>query len=1095
MNRTERMLMNRSRQQGQTLIIAILILGVLLILGVAFAGIISRNITETGRSAQRTVASDLSQAGIKFAHDQMLNGSLGADWRPANTALTVDGAGFTKDPDALYLRPGSGFFVEVDPVGKPGYLVEDLGGPDYLGAYSRVGFGKGRSLLRVRYSPSAYDAFGASTGALRDAGKARGHIIIESVGRAGAIDDQGRIDPSKLLDRNVQATLFADGNAVRNGLGVLKAVDAGVTNSRRMIAFASIGFMESARYITNKYNRSQSAQIGTPTSAAGPLFNSAVGIGATYEGNDVNVPQQFGRNQSGAATIAVDQGRWDLLPGGGSIWVNGSLEVFGQSDIFINRQLGESINVTDGIRPANNSSAVNLHIFGLDGTSTNWREWQVGLGDPVNSPQLVAGNGLNSNNANFSTLGGVIKDGRLLSDLPGFNRMTAVKAAPSVSATDPQTGDNRYRELSQRTGALGTNGHLAGEFGHGEGVYVDSPERGNRSLADQRKGLDPLKSLPNDWLNPNNASSQGWQGQYYIPNAPYVRLLPDGFEIIRDSRSSSATWKDVNGVDTAQTLCRYWIRTIGNQNYIVNSIANPAFDPLTGNFATNGQLFNGVLLFEGDVRVRGVIPTDQQLTLVSMGSIYIEGSITKGIFDPWTNTVLTRPSTSLCALLAKDFVTINPTMFFGPEVGESPKPKTTNPLPNTPNPIELDGTSSPELLMTSEMLLNPVGNNPANWTTFAEQYVPSGGLGEPGALDSNILVSVSADDNGPGFLGMDIISGTFRDATPTATRYLYPRAYLGVLNNDASPYFGGAGNIPSYGLGDPALNAYPKFQTWAMPLVNLQTPGGVAPYNSAGSRKLEMNPAAIEGLYDLSVQDPTFFRMFLNPVGGQPTKNVLIARTAITPFDVRIEAVMYAENGSFFVIPGQWFNTNPEDTRANFEQNYTPSDTTDDLNTAALDYDPGQTVTVAGVTSSRRLLAQQRRVENFGASAEVPFYGEPLACRITMVGSISENMTAPMAMQTEWLKKWGWMPRRIGGTGRILPAQHVPTGYSVATNLAVPNLNLIYDPVLATAAVPVSDAANAVLQSVRRDNQGRILPPAPRLPVSPTLAYFGDINP
>jgi hypothetical protein len=1078
MNEMNKVAITRSRDRGQTLIIAILILGVLLILGIAFAGIISRSISSTGTSARRTLAGDVAQAGIKYAHAQMLNSALGADWRPQVTPLGVDVAGFTKDPDALYLREATGFQVEIDPVGRPGFYVQDLGGPDYLGSYTRIGFDKGRSLVRVRYAPSAYDQFSSATGALRDSGKARGHIVIEAVGRAGALDDQGRIDPSQLLSSSVQAGLFADGNALRDGLGAIKAADAGVINSRRMIAFASVGMLESARYITDIYKTNRAAEIGFPTAGALGIFTDRSGVGATYEGAEVAVARILGSNVSGLASLPVDQGRWDLLQGGGSLYSNTGIEIHGRNDVFFNDALGEHWSVVNGVKPANDSSSITFHVFDLNANAQNWREWNIGLGDPINSPQTFAAGQLNSNNPQFSTMFGLLQDGRSGEDAAGYNRQTKVKAAPSITSTNPQSGLNRYRELTERTGRANANGTLAGQFGHGEGVYVDSNERGNRRGSDASKGFDPQKSLPNDWLNANNAASQGWQGPYYIPNAPHVKLLPDGFEIRRDTRSVSPFWQDAAGASTGNTYCRYWVRRVAGVDYIVDSVANPGFDPLTGDFTTNGQMFNGVLLFEGDVRVRGVIPTDQQLTLVSMGTIYIEGSITKGIFDPWSNALLTRPSSSMLALMAKDYVTVNTTMFFGPKVGESPKPKSTSPLPNTPNPIEIDGSSS--IVMNTELLLNPVGNNPSTWLPYASTYTAADGTG---SMASDLILAVSADDNGPSFLGMDITAGAFNNASATGN-FLFETVLNGVLTNGAAGTYPTPvpANIPEYGLADPTVNAYPKFESWAMTLFD--PAGGFAAYAPA-QRKLQGTAVNASGIYDLAMQDTTDFRLALNPIGSQPSKNVLLARTAITPADIRIEAVIYAQNGSFFVIPGQWFNTNPDDLRASFEASYTPADNTDDLNTSLLTYGGGANL----------LTAQQRRYERFGTSPEVPFYGEPLAVRISIIGSISENMPAPMSMQAEWLKKWGWMPRRLGGSGRSLPSQHVNGGVLLAGQLTVPNLNLVYDPVLATAAVPVNATATSPLQAVRLDAAGRMLAPAPRLPVSPTLAYFGDINP
>ncbi len=1069
--------LTRSRKRGQTLIIAILILGILLILGIAFAGIISRSISSTGTSARRTLASDLAQAGIKYSHSQMMNSALGADWRPPTTQFTAVG-GFTKDPDAMYLRPASGFQVEIDPVGRPGFFVTDLGGPDYLGAYSRVGFDKGRALVRVRYAPSAYDQFSSVTGALRKAGKARGHFVIESAGRSGVVDDQGRVDPSQLLSASVQVTGFADGNAVRNALGGIKAADAGVINTRRMIAFASVGMLESSLYITDKNGTGRAAEIGFPAADGVGIFNNRAGVGATYEGSIVEVPRVYGSNVSGLAVLPVDQGRWDLLQGGGSIYSNTSVEVHGANDIFVNGALGEQVNVVNGIRSANSSSSITFHVFDLNANAQTWHEWNTGLGNPVNSPQTLAAAQLNSNNPQFSTMFGLLQDGRTGEDAAGYNRQTKVKAAPSITTNNPQSGLNRYRELTERTGQANANGTIAGQFGHGEGVYVDSNERGNRRGSDASKGFDPQKSLPNDWLNPNNSASQGWQGPYYIPNAPHVRMLPDGFEIRRDTRSASPFWQDVVGNSTGNTYCRYWVRTVAGQSYVVDSISHPAFDPLTGSFETAGRIFNGVLMFEGDVRVRGVIPTDQQLTLVSMGSIYIEGSITKGIVDPVSGALLTRPSSSMLALLAKDYVTVNTTMFFGPKVGESPKPKSTNPLPNTPNPIELDGSGS--IVMNTEFLLNPVGNNPSNWLPYASTYTAADGTG-PMATD--VIVSASADDNGPSFLGMDITAGAFNRPSATGA-FLFETVLNGVLTNGAAATYPTPvpTNIPEYGLTDPTVNAYPKFESWAMTIFD--PAGGFGAY-VPGQRKLEATNLNASGVYDLAMQDTTDFRLALNPIGGQPSKNALVARTAITPADVRIEAVIYAQNGSFFVIPGQWFNTNPDDLRAAFEASYTPGDNTDDLNTGLLNYGGGGNL----------LQAQQRRYEQFGASSEVPFFGEPLAVRISIIGSISQNMPAPMSMQSEWLKKWGWMPRRLGGSGRSLPSQHVQGGVLAAGQLAVPNLTVVYDPVLATAAVPLNATATSPLQAVRLDSEGRILAPAPRLPVSPTLAYFGDINP
>jgi hypothetical protein len=140
----------------------------------------------------------------------------------------------------------------------------------------------------------------------------------------------------------------------------------------------------------------------------------------------------------------------------------------------------------------------------------------------------------------------------------------------------------------------------------------------------------------------------------------------------------------------------------------------------------------------------------------------------------------------------------------------------------------------------------------------------------------------------------------------------------------------------------------------------------------------------------------------------------------------------------------------------------------------------------------------------------MPFYGEPLDVRITVVGAIAENMPPPISQQMEWVRKWGWIPREHGASGEAIPWTHVPHAiagvsppaadfkieYDVSTSggdVFVPNLNIVYDPMLASGKFEgfESTAGN---DYVRMDDSGRPLPPMPRLPVSPTLSYFGEVK-
>lgn len=1032
-------MMGRSNNRsGQTMIIALLILGVLLILGFVFTGLIARNIRQSSQSHQRTVANDLAEAGIRLAHYQLLNSELGADWKPENTPPPMDAQGISRDPDALYLRQATNF-----PLRSGADPVIDKGGPDGLGPYSRFSFDKGRALVRVRYAPADFGNFTAPSGAMKQPGKARSYLILEAIGRPGRVNTN---DPSTLTRKGVKVGLFMAGQEalMRASLGELKQTDVTVAESRKVMAFASIGIIETARFITNVHRVSNPAEIGSLTAAA--VGNDRDGLGITYENQPVNISTQYGGdlfNKNGTF----------LFMGTGSLYSNAALKIHGNHRVMLNQSLGDFWGSADSIRPANAASSMDLIVAGPAGTNVY----------ALNSTQL------DSRNPNFLTYQGMLRDGQNDADPEGFTRSNPYKDPPSIIRTDPSTNSNRYVVMTRDSGTV-IFGRNSGRWGHGSGVYVDCRERGNLADETQREQSGVLRSLQADWLNPNNSASQAWQGPFYRPLAPYVRLLPDGFEIIRDSRARERFWRLEDGTRTTFARCRYRLRQImvgGNlQTYIINSIKSPNLADLPAgslqntDFVNSGRPFNGVIFFEGDVRVRGVIPTNHQLSVVSMGSIYIEGSITKGVVTE-SGATLSEPSTSMLMLMAKDYVTINTTQFFAPAPGEDPKAKNADKLPDTPNPVELDLTETPQLTLQAQFLLNSVPNatngtiasNPTTWKPFATQYTE---FGSRAALTPNMLLTHAADDDGPSLISLSIAAQTFADTLGSVTApYLFARS--AIFNTEVGALFSGTGNIPIYGLTQPARNAFPRFETIGLPLADQTYTYTNRQMSKAGSAW---------GNYALGVQDETHFTLKLTALGGLSTKNYELARAAVVPHDIRIEAALFAEEGSFFVIPGPAFNTNIQDRRDVFD---------------------------ADVSSVGLAVAQQRRFENFGSSPSAPFYGEPLNVRISIVGAVSENMPPPMSVQAEWQRKWGWMPRYIGGTSRLIPEVHVPNGYNVQganpQNRFVPNIVINYDPALALASadglVPIRTTPDGLWT----------LPPMPRLPVSSTLVYFGEAQP
>ncbi len=1010
-------------RDGQTLIIALIVLGVLLLMSFVFLGVVSRNLTQTSQMANRSTAADLAEAGVRYAHSQLMYTELGADWRGGVTA-----AFGAQDPDFDYLQ---------------GDML--TGGPDGKGAFSRVDFKNGRALVRVRYAPSDANVFQTDPGGpLRQPGKVRNYLVIESVGRPGVINSN---DPT-----------------------TVRRVDR--TEQFKLIAFATTGIVDHARFIHNKDRVTRPAEIGRPPE-----------LGAYFGSEAVRVPTLMGDQIANLISTGTD------VRLGGSIRSNADLVIYGELVTRLNPSLGDSILVNGILRGADAASRLIVQQSRYDSTTHTWGDDQIDL---VNNPSSPSEPSLNSRNAQFRTLQGLIRDGINSMDRDGFPRSVGYLAPPSMLLSDPDTGRNRFIEMSRNSGMM-RGGVNSGWYGHGRNVYVNNIA--DRQIAGgdrERTAFSSVESLVYDWLNPNNGqSNSGWQGPFYVPPGAYVQFVEDGFIVVRDGRAPQAQlyWKGVDGQTphdaignpVNSTAIRYRIGFVGAQPYIVNSFtpANPAspsgpavdINSASLDFSL-GQPFGGVLYFEGNVRVRGTIPTDVQLTLVSGGTIYVEGSLVKGVRRD--GTVLGRPSHSALMLMAREYVAINTTQFFGPSINQPLEEVNEQGSLVAYNPLRVRTGES--LRLQTEFLLDrtPDAGDGANyrttpneWRPYAQRYRE---FGTSSPLGPQLILSHAMDD-GPApatFLGLDVNYGLL---TPNTWPYLFASG-VGTANS-VTPFLG-AGFFPIYGLGGEPWQRYPKLESTTYPFA-------ASVFNYI-QNEMRLASTGSQGLYSLLLEQTNELTLRQMNLTGSAANDYLLGRVAVAPHDVRIEASMFAEEGAFFVIPGPAFNPNPNDTRQAFDNR-------------VADYVGSGLAQADAINMSIR-----DRGENFGTFPAAPFYGEPLDVRLTILGSISENMPPPISQQAEWIRKWGWIPRQLGaqysaGTPTLIPSEHVPAGYDLSSQFYVPNLIIAFDPVLATGRIEGRLEPTPQNEYVRVDAQGRPLLPVPRLPVSPTLAYFGEVTP
>jgi hypothetical protein len=1107
---------SRRIQHGQTLVIALLVLFVLLILGAAFASILSRTIRGASVAKSRGVNSDFAESGIRFAHAQLVNSTLGADWRGLPTSLDPGAVALniTRDPDAFYMRPPalSGGAALI----FPGSVRVDEGGPDGLGPFFRVAYRGGRALVRVRYAPGDPSIF-ASTGVgyLKDPGLARNFLVIESVGRQGEISPN---DPTLNSARGtVQYQNYVNQAAFNAEHAKMKEFDAKEVSSRKLIAMAQLGLIDYGRIEFNKYKSTRPIEIGLSPDIV--KYREAAGVAGT----PVTVPTQMGDllatynfSPTGAGALAGS------FPSGGSFRANGDVRFYGSVTANLNQSFGDAILASGNFQQMPGSSLTITKSQWNRGTST----WQTSA--PTN---MV----LDSLNPAFTTFEGVFRDG--LGGTDGNNNVRSVSyiGAPSILSNSDSTDSanvNRYLTSTRDSGHLGAGGNT-GLFGHGEGIYVDNTsdfqvpddEQGRRNSGSE-------SSEVQDWLSSfGDASAQsgfrtGWHGPFYIPVGAYLLLTKDGFVIQRNTNPGTLpterTWKRADGVDSGLTTLRYRIgagsdgqlRVINGLTVGLSASINNALTPAD---FSKGPIFNGVLYFEGNVRLRGVIPTDVQMTVVSNKTIYIEGSVLKGSeandvtaaypAGVIANNRLTRPSKSSAMFMAKDYVTLNPTMFFGPSAERNAQvdqggqgvggysPDTLN-LPDGSTTLNFDtmisekdpadlanvlpfGSRLPENLTYKEF--DPVNPNNANGTN---NFVTTGLLltealeySNPGPTNAFYGIKVNR--------GLQILGGN-ED---------YQFEVLGSLTNSAEIIWASINNPAPppnfgsiYGLGTNSFQQSPQFETVFTPLI---APGAATTniVNNRYTNTFNTNN------YEMLMQGPNTLELFLTQFSTQGSGNYKLARAAAVPMDIKIEASMYAEEGSFFVIPGDWFNMNVRDRRDAYEDRV-----------AAL-------VTSGDTLVQARNAAAKERLEFYGTTPNAPFYGEPIDVKINIVGSVAENLPPAISAQSEWMKKWGWIPtKRAGafnganGASSYIPVNHV-SAWTKANPAARPftsNLTISYDTSLATGRVggtfgfdAPADAsnpanANGMIRTTNLNGVTYQLPPMPRLPVSPTLAFFGE---
>ncbi len=951
-----------------------------------------------------------------------------------------------------------------------------LSDPDYFWlakGFTRLPLKGGRALVRVAYDPDPSNPLGQT-------------IKIESIGRTGELDFT---DPTVFVQNQNSPRL-----------------------RRELIAYKRIGITDYLRYITDKDKRNGDNYLGVP--AVGHYF-----------------PQVYGNPMIAQNPTGIANGE---ILFGGPIYCNSNLNIIG--DTFFYEGLRGASNASvqpEGISVAGNlvanqfSAAAAPNGVGTSPTATRFNAQgkpypQALLNFPINasldtpssgSYAIPATNDYNTGlggfgpNANFNTFGGLVRDGSQSAGMSGYSRNIPRIEPPSIDTFANGTGSLRVRQLTAQSGSWINSTLNTGMIGWGTGIYINN--NADRQIETVTPGITGSYSLPADWINPNAGFAQSaWQGPFYRPPGVLIELLGDH---IRLTRSDGLPFYNSDGTTNAQGNGSVLDIPLSDAAraalpVIAGTAPIPPFphdgdDPTTNAVATNGENnsalkidpnsygVNVVLFAEGNIRIKGVYGTVSNtnntsapqlsrvhLTLITGGTAYIEGNVIKGdgtIAGAGGQVVLQRNST--CQVIAKDYVCVNTSMFVQPANQTNVWSRVTPDLDQFATEIGL-ARNSVDMKLSN-------GVDPATYN-FGQMLFMNHASAPPGPTAINMLINPVLD-NGSG-----------------------NTAYL----------FGGVGR--TYPLGIRLLTGQPITDPNAVaPQFERTT---FAPFDGTNNTNLAQSYTEIQP-GEPGVDQILRFQLdqtFVSAAGltFSPLQSYLLGNVAIAPADIRIEAALYAQDKSFFIIPGYSFNPDANDTRSHFGQSGTRTAYNTQLDNAAQ-------------------LEQKNRF---------PYANEPLDVRITLCGAIAENYTANVGAQSAWLKSWGYIPDFYGSstTAQIPndhlmarsagPNAHLPLGYvhgdpgtndyrsQLETQINQPplsqndfaltrGLTFEYDPALAMPYFHGTDAglignlntqqARSMRVNIQPANLGvagkvfrRILPPMPKLPVGPDLIYQGQSN-
>ena len=1081
-------LMGRCRSRGQALMVAVLLMMAILLVGILFVSVVAYNQEQSTRATDTASAQGLASAGVKFADQMLQQSALGADWRPPFRA--ADGTEVATDPSTWAVPPAMYSDGTVDygfwgPDGVQGtdddYYAQDEidhgwcplrnGTVSTPGSFLRFGFNRYPDVVTRAANTALFTA-----GPLLDnANLGTGHFLLRLSYEPNPPFQSKDLQPDGSYPPS-------DSNSKFIKIEAVGSVNETATVFRKVTAYKPIGLTDYLFFVTDKTNTGRPASLGfnpwvdminsgtlTVDSSTGagapPLDQRGDFLVANMHGPiKTNVPLNFEGD-------SLFHGVTPYAPDYSSVQITlTSMARTVPAEMVFGYLRDDVVEATGGIQETNPGGVAIRQNTGA-ATTLNL----------VTDSATAAATG-------FDTISGLVRDGANGLDANGYSRFSKRLSAPDLFSANATTSDSRYHALTRDSGVTGTdaNGRRVntGRYGFGEGIYIDNVADAQFATYDANTGAQThdLNALMDDWmrnLSPRDprADDSGWNATYttYAPRGVEIEFFPTeaatlGYGTYTADTASAPT--DVNDPAAlwwpGHTAGQPGIKITRHDKRWAIGALNPPGTILTGDDSGRNVIVldypvDGVIMAEGNARVKGELPVVKRdakgnltnsysVTLVSGATIYIDGQLIgpqdrfgrldttpAGGYDPATVGVPDEDTPKI-ALLANDFVCLNPTQIV-PQLtsgmATAAADDTANPAPSAQHWVLAPGTNGQ--VYTRFLFGRPFSETTGDTAPGAANPMSSSHI--------QLIARQMGADPGPAAVSMytSFVNG---GALTSPQAYDFDRANNwggGIYRYIFAP----AGSLLSFlaSPSPPAVGATPQLsQPWLSPhwpipadyIANganweLNTPGAT-PFSCVSLTAGDPNvislsygdPGMAAGASDYWLK--SFKLQQLDDVGG--------ALKPVGSVHARVRAIMYAQNGSWFVIPGQYFDpTAAGSNDATFARRY--------------NYD------------------------------------------ISVIGAITENFTAPLNAVRDWADKWAY-PIYGTGTGWGTINYYYDETLRAPRDQA-PTTSLVTRAITAgTETIRVSDQTRFTPWTAGHGANWANVPKAPCLPVSPDLIYYGE---